>query len=260
MEKVRIRRGKVVVPRVKKEKVEKMEKISGIYKITNIKKEKVYIGSAVHIEVRYKEHKKDLINNLHINTELQTDWNEIGEEYFTFEKLEVVNDKYDLPIRESFYINLYKSKGEVYNKSDPMYEYIRGREDKIIVDKGKNNKKSRLYKFSQEYIVKWLTDNFQEILIKLREKINRDQYTEKAKLDKWFLNNIKDEDIRNDDRIEGLINKLYNKLGYSIVDALMYKFQLYEMGIKVDKEVRLILVNGKLSGELYKSKYVNRKK
>jgi group I intron endonuclease len=260
--KERIRRGKVVIPkeRVKKDMVEKMERICGIYKITNIKANKVYVGGSVHIESRFRTHKKDLTSNIHINTELQTDWNEIGEEYFVFEKVEVVNDLHDLPVRESYYIKLYTEKGSVYNKSDPMYEYIWGREDKIIVDKGSNRgKKSNEYKLKKEYIVQWLIDNFQEVLIKLRAKINRDQYMEKSKMDKWFLNNIKDVDVRSDDRIEGLINKLYNNLGYNIVDALMYKIQLYQMGIKVDKEIRLILVNAKLSRDLYESKYKNKK-
>jgi group I intron endonuclease len=233
-----------------------MAKTSGIYKIINIKTNKVYIGSSTGIEYRFKTHTRELNGNIHINTDLQSDWNEIGCELFTMEIIETVDDPYDLPERESYYIKLYKLKDGVYNKSDPMYEYISGREDKIIVDKGKNNKRRRLYTYSKDYILNWLIDNYQEVLIKLRAKINKDQFMEKSKMDKWFLNNIKDEDVKNDDRIEGLINKMYNKLGYCILDARIYSFQLYNLGIKVDKEVRLILINKRLGTELYNIKYV----
>ena len=40
---------------------------SGVYKITNVKNGKFYIGSSKDIEFRWSEHKKHLNGNYHIN-------------------------------------------------------------------------------------------------------------------------------------------------------------------------------------------------
>lgn len=60
----------------------------GIYKITNTKNGKVYIGQSVDIDKRFREHKKMLRDNNHINYLLQDDWNVYGEDAFVFEVLE----------------------------------------------------------------------------------------------------------------------------------------------------------------------------
>jgi len=48
-----------------------MTKILGIYKITNLKNGKVYIGSSKNIKRRLIEHKSRLKNNKHINKYFQ---------------------------------------------------------------------------------------------------------------------------------------------------------------------------------------------
>ena len=60
----------------------------GIYKITNTKNGKVYIGQSVNIDSRFKQHKKALRDNNHINYRLQDDWNVYGEAVFAFEVLQ----------------------------------------------------------------------------------------------------------------------------------------------------------------------------
>lgn len=52
----------------------KAETISGIYSITNISNNTVYIGESFNIYSRWKEHVKDLSNNKHCNYLLQKDF------------------------------------------------------------------------------------------------------------------------------------------------------------------------------------------
>ena len=47
-----------------------MIKICGIYKITNIVNNKIYVGSAINISNRFKTHKRLLKNNIHFNSHL----------------------------------------------------------------------------------------------------------------------------------------------------------------------------------------------
>lgn len=70
--------------------------ISGIYKITNIKNNKIYIGSSKNINRRWNEHKRCLKNNDHHSGHLQNAWNKYGEENFKFEILEIVSNEDEL--------------------------------------------------------------------------------------------------------------------------------------------------------------------
>jgi group I intron endonuclease len=82
---------------------------SGIYKITNLKNGKFYIGSSKDIEFRWREHKKHLNGNYHINKKLQNAWNFYGKENFEFTIVELVsNDETFLLEREQFYFDIFK--------------------------------------------------------------------------------------------------------------------------------------------------------
>jgi len=82
---------------------------SGIYKITNLKSGKFYIGSSKDIEFRWSEHKKHLNGNYHINKKLQNAWNFYGKENFEFTIVELVsNDETFLLKREQFYFDIFK--------------------------------------------------------------------------------------------------------------------------------------------------------
>jgi group I intron endonuclease len=83
-----------------------------IYKIINLKNEKLYIGSAVYFPSRKALHLFQLRNNKHFNKHLQSAFNKYGEESFKFEILEECF-KDNLIEREQFYINTLKPK---YNK------------------------------------------------------------------------------------------------------------------------------------------------
>lgn len=71
---------------------DKMEIKSGIYKIINIVNGKFYIGSSEHLDIRKKEHFRELNLNKHANKKLQNSYNKYGKENFKFEIIEYVED------------------------------------------------------------------------------------------------------------------------------------------------------------------------
>lgn len=91
--------------------------LKGIYKITNLKNNKVYIGSSNNLKQRLRQHRSFLKLNEHCNKHLQSSYNKYGIENFKFEILEVIEEK-KLEEREEYYINLFdcvnNKKG--YNK------------------------------------------------------------------------------------------------------------------------------------------------
>ena len=84
---------------------EKYNKISGIYKIECIVNHKVYIGQSKNILYRWCMHKSKLRSNTHSNPILQNDFNQYGENNFTFEILQIIPD--NLTLKEKFWIDIY---------------------------------------------------------------------------------------------------------------------------------------------------------
>lgn len=62
-----------------------IDKIGGIYAITNTVTGDFYIGSACNLYKRFGEHRRSLIGNYHRNAHLQNAWNKYGADHFTFE-------------------------------------------------------------------------------------------------------------------------------------------------------------------------------
>ena len=88
---------------------------SGIYKITNINNQMVYVGQAVNIGSRWRTHvKRGLGCEEKTNNRLYTALWEEGVENFTFQVVEFC-DRKDLTEREKFYIDFYNSKDYGYN-------------------------------------------------------------------------------------------------------------------------------------------------
>ena len=89
---------------------------SGIYKITNIKNQMCYIGQTkAGFKNRWRTHvKRGLGCEEQTNNRLYTGLKEDGLENFTFQILEICEDKI-LTERERFYINFYDSKNWGYN-------------------------------------------------------------------------------------------------------------------------------------------------
>jgi len=86
---------------------------SGIYTITNQLDNKLYIGLAVDIEKRLKEHRNDLIRGDHDNEKLQHAWNKYGADNFVFETLEECAEEY-LYSMEHYWCLLTKSHDRRY--------------------------------------------------------------------------------------------------------------------------------------------------
>lgn len=87
---------------------------SGVYKITNIKNNKIYIGVSRNLGKRRKEHKYRLSANRHVNKLLQSDFNKYGENSFSFEILEIAPVE-KLYVLEKYYIEKYDSYKNGYN-------------------------------------------------------------------------------------------------------------------------------------------------
>lgn len=94
------------------EKVSKISRkkysINGVYRITNIKNNKFYIGSSsskTYIYTRIKHHYGDLKNNKHVNKYLQNAWNKYGEDFFYFDIIEECIPEKCLE-KEQFWINV----------------------------------------------------------------------------------------------------------------------------------------------------------
>lgn len=82
--------------------------ICGIYKITNIVNNKVYIGESLSIKDRWWIHNNELSKNKHHSYHLQRSYNKYGKYNFKFEILEQCN-KEELFIKQDKYILRYKS-------------------------------------------------------------------------------------------------------------------------------------------------------
>jgi group I intron endonuclease len=95
--------------------------ISGVYKITNIKTGKVYIGISNDIERRKHDHFESLKHNRHHSSKLQRSYNlSKDKSIFIFELIEEINDLSQLKIREQYYIDLYDAFNTGYNCSEKV--------------------------------------------------------------------------------------------------------------------------------------------
>lgn len=77
---------------------------TGIYKITNIINNKVYIGGALCLRTRLNKHFSDLKLNKHHSKKLQNSYNKYGKDFFNKEILEYCS-KEQLNEREQFWMN-----------------------------------------------------------------------------------------------------------------------------------------------------------
>ena len=68
----------------------------GIYQIRNMKNGKIFLGSAKDLHGIINSNKFQLKNGLHFNKEMQKDFNEVGEDSFSFDILDYLKPKEDL--------------------------------------------------------------------------------------------------------------------------------------------------------------------
>lgn len=89
--------------------------MSGIYKITNVKTKECYIGQAINISDRFKQHCKAACGiDTPAGNKLYKAMQEYGIQNFSWEVLESV-PAIQLNEKEAYYINLYDSKNYGYN-------------------------------------------------------------------------------------------------------------------------------------------------
>jgi hypothetical protein len=65
----------------------------GVFQIRNSVTERIYLGSSLNITGKINSHRFLLKNGLSVILELQNDWNQYGEENFTFEILDYLKPK-----------------------------------------------------------------------------------------------------------------------------------------------------------------------
>ncbi len=134
----------------------KKEIVSGIYMIKNIINNKVYIGRAVNIERRWKQHIKDLENNKHHSKILQNEWDYYEKRNFQFIILEKTN-KNNLIEKEQQYLNLYKSfNGNGYNISNSAVG-PKGVKRSDLINYNIKNKSKPVFQYDLQgkFIKKW---------------------------------------------------------------------------------------------------------
>lgn len=112
----------------------------GIYKITNLINNKVYIGQSDRLNEREREHFYRLGKNEHHNEHLQKSYNKHGKDNFIFVNVEFTDD---LDNREIYWINEYGGiNSELnYNMKDPLSkqwsDYVKVKTSQIMT--GENN-------------------------------------------------------------------------------------------------------------------------
>jgi group I intron endonuclease len=100
---------------------ENFKSCSGVYKISSLLLEEVYIGSAVNLFKRFNEHDDSLDSNTHRNIFLQRSFSKVFGVGFKFELLELVESESDLIIREQFHIDSYPLKNcSIYVQSPDL--------------------------------------------------------------------------------------------------------------------------------------------
>jgi len=94
--------------------------VGGVYKITNISNERLYVGSTGCFRKRAMNHLNQLTANTHKNTFLQNDFNKCGSDAFRFEVLDVVEgDKANRLNHEQHFLDqFYDGQKNCYNLVD----------------------------------------------------------------------------------------------------------------------------------------------
>lgn len=103
---------------------------SGIYKITNLIDNKIYIGKSLDVNSRKYSHIYLLRRNRHGNIHLQRAWNKYNEENFEFSIIELVTED-QLNIREIYYIDTLKPEYNIMKTLDKRLKMSQESKDKL---------------------------------------------------------------------------------------------------------------------------------
>jgi group I intron endonuclease len=148
---------------------------SGIYKITNLNDNKVYIGSSINVTKRQYKHFWMLRNNKHDNLHLQNSFNKFGESSFLFEVIQFcgVNNLVSL---ENNYIIEYKSNDSNYGynlaKVNEFRRNTYNDEVKLKLSLYNKNKNGNINKFTLTEINGCVSNTFDNLFEAARYLIN----------------------------------------------------------------------------------------
>lgn len=141
-----------------------MEKLAGVYKITNLENGKVYIGESEDIQKRWKQHKNKLKCKDHENYKIQKDYNLYGKDCFKYEIVELISHeqnyillKMRLLILEDKYIKKYNSIKNGYNIERTVKEIMMG--NKYVIS-SKNDRRFLINYYFKENSEKIFTALF----------------------------------------------------------------------------------------------------
>jgi len=104
-------------PKVKMTPTQRKPSPGGIYSIRNTVNGKRYVGSAVNIAGRWRDHRRFLKAGTNKCAKLQAAWNKHGEDVFEFLVLEYVEDRQELIAREQYWIDALEAVVSGYNIS-----------------------------------------------------------------------------------------------------------------------------------------------
>ena len=121
----------------------------GIYKITNLKNNKAYIGQSTDIKTRWNSHKLDLRNNTHRNSHLQNAFNKYGEEAFEFRILETTFEE-NLDDTEEYWIDYFDTtnprKGYNLRHGASSYKHRKEVQDQVKLLRELRKEESHYFK------------------------------------------------------------------------------------------------------------------
>jgi group I intron endonuclease len=151
-----------------------LQSISGIYKITNLISNKLYVGCASNIRTRINDHIYNLRKGTHSNIYLQKAWIKYGEKSFVFEIIEKCS-VFDLHDKEHYWVNKFNCLDRLigYNlkPTDPNGCSIHSEETKEKLrqtNKGKKPSALCIQKLKE----RTLSIEHKEILEKSRKLVN----------------------------------------------------------------------------------------
>lgn len=98
----------------------------GVYRWLNTMTGKSYVGSSTNVELRKKEHLRDLAAGKHHSLKLQRAWDKYGSEVFEFEMLAFCPED-NLLLQEQLALNAFDSVRHGYNVASYALAPMRGR-------------------------------------------------------------------------------------------------------------------------------------
>lgn len=192
------------------------EVICGIYKITNIINNKVYIGSSKDIYKRWLQHKNHLNQHTHRNRFLQFAWDKYGERNFLFEIIEICNEN-DLFINEQKWYDYYNS-GDC-NFGYNLSKIARCPSYKATIETLKNGE--QVISYEQFNQIVYMLENTDIPIPKIAKKLGapertiyqiyfKKQYSELLNNKNFKKRSYNYEKILTCDQVKEIINKLQN--------------------------------------------------